>query len=127
MRLYVAIASGGSAESIPYIKSFTHDSAVARYDVTAAGDSNLSYVQGFPDAKGQYTGFWDNASVQLYTAASDGISRKTYFYPDIVNTPTVYRYGLAFWDITESFPTDGGISINGTWAADGVWTRQGAA
>ena len=124
-RVYTAIASGGSAEPIPFINSFTIDRATDRYDVTAYGDTSKACVQGLPDAKGQYTGFWDDSTQQLYTAAADGISRKTYVYSDIVNNVTKYWYGNVFWDTSESFPVAGAASISGSWAADGTWTKVG--
>lgn len=121
-RLYVAIASGGTAEPITFIKSFSHDRSVDRYDVTAYGDVNKSNVQGLPNAAGNWSGWYDDSTAQLYTAATDGVSRKTYFYPN-TSDPTKYFFGLAFFDQSAEFPVDGAVSVSGTWAADGAWTK----
>lgn len=125
MRLYVGIASSTAvAEPIPFIKSFQHDRSVDRYDVTAAGDTNKSYVQGLPDAKGSFSGFYDDSTQQVYTAATDGQARRTYFYPNISDV-TKYYYGDVFWDSSSEFPVDGAVATSGSWASNGTWTRVG--
>lgn len=117
-RVYSAIASGGVAVPIPFISAWTIDSESERYDVTSQGDTSKSYVQGLPDAKGTWKGFHDNATAQLYTASQDGISRPTYFYPDLQNTPTKYWYGRVFWSFSAEFDVAGAGSVSGTWAVE---------
>lgn len=115
-RVYIDITGSGSAEPVPFIKSFTVSASVDRYDVTAFGDSNKTSVQGLPDAKGNFSGFYDDTTAQMYTAASDGVARKSYFYPNI-STPTDYWFTTAFWDFDSEFPVDGAATISGSWAA----------
>lgn len=125
-RMYVAIASGGSAEPIPFITSFGIKSTAGRYDVTALGDTGHSYVQGLPDAQGDWKGFYDSATAQLYTASTDGIARKVYFYSDIVSSPAQYWYGTVFLDFNVDFSVDAAAPISGTWASSaGSLTKVG--
>lgn len=122
-RVLVGIASGSaSAEPIPFVKSFTIDRKTARYDATAFGDTNLVSVQGLPDAQGQAVGFYDADTAQFYTAASDGIARKTYFYEDYTD-PTGYWFTTAYWDMQSDFPVDGVAGISATWAAASAFIR----
>lgn len=123
-RVYVDVSGASNAALVPFIKSWSHDRSVDRFDVTAYGDTNKAYVQGLPDATGSYSGFWDDSTVQFYTAATDGVSRKTYVYPNI-SDPTKYFYGYAFYDTSEEFPVDGASTISGSWAADGAWSKVG--
>ena len=105
-RLYVAIASGGTAESIAFITKWAIDFSVDQPEVTALGDSNKVYVAGLPDAKMTFNGFYDDGTAQLYTAAVDGVARKFYLYTDIVNDASQYWFGTGFFD----FHVEGGIS-----------------
>jgi len=116
-RFYMAIASGGSAEPIPFIKGWGIKASSERYDVTAQGDSGKTYVAGLPDAQGDLDGFFDTATNQTYTAARDGVARKIYMYPDIVGSPTKYWFCTGFADWNVSFPTDGPATLTGSWAA----------
>ena len=115
-RVYIDITGSGSAEPIPYIKSFTINRNTDRYDVTAFGDTNKTSVQGLPNAEGNFSGFYDDTTAQMYTAASDGVARKSYFYPNI-STPTDYWFTTAFWDFSGEFPVDGGATISGSWSS----------
>jgi hypothetical protein len=83
--IYANLTSSGSAEPIAYLNTYTLNFAVDTIDVTAFGDTNKVKVAGLPDASGSYAGFYDTATVQLYTAASDGMARKMYLYPDRTN------------------------------------------
>lgn len=116
-RFYMAIASGGTAELIPFIKGWTIKAASDRFDVTAQGDTGKAYVSGLPDAQGDIEGFFDVGTNQTYTAARDGVARKIYMYPDIVGSPGHYWFTTGFADWNVSFPTDGAATLTGTWAA----------
>lgn len=114
--LYAAIASGGTAQPIALLNSWSFNRNTDRTEVTAFGDTNKQYLTGLPDAQGDYAGFYDDASAQLYTAASDGVARKMYLYPDRTNTG-VYWFGTAFFDMSVSTRVDGAVEISGSWAA----------
>lgn len=124
-RLYVAIASGGSASPIPFINEFSQEASTDRVDITSFGDANKAYVAGLPDAKGSYSGFWDDATAQLFTAATDGIARKTYWYPDTVNAPGVYWFTTAFFDQSQSSSVSDAAKISGTWSAASIFSKVG--
>lgn len=123
-RVYVAIASGGSAEPIPFISSFSIKSSTDRYEVTSFGDTGKTYVAGLPDAQGDWAGFYDSSTAQLYTASQDGVARKAYFYPDTTQ-PGTYWYTTAFFDFNLDNPVSGAVAINGTWAAATALTKVG--
>ena len=124
-RLYVAIASGGSASPIPYINEFTQQASTDRVDITSFGDSNRAYVAGLPDAQGTYSGLWDDATAQLFTAASDGVARKLYWYPDTVNAAGVYWFTTAFLDQSQQSSVTDAAKISGTWSAATSFIKVG--
>lgn len=116
-RVYIDITGSGSAEPVPFINSFSIDRSTDRAEVTAMGDGNKVFVTGLPNAEGSYGGFYDSATAQTYTAASDGLARKSYFYSDVNSPTTDYWYTTAFWDFSFESGVGDGQSISGSWAA----------
>lgn len=124
-RVYMDVAGGGSAALINFIADWSIDFKTDRVDVTGMGDSNKVKVAGLPDASGSLSGWWDDATPQMYTAATDGNSRKFYLYPDITNAPAVYWYGTAFFDFNASGGVEKGVAVSGTFDAAGAITKIG--
>lgn len=116
-RLYMGLASDtAAAEPVAFLRSWSINMAVDRVDVTAFGDTNKVYVAGLPDASGDYAGFWDNATAQMYNAATDGLARRFYLYMT-TDVNTEYFYGTAFFDFAVSGAVDGAVEISGSWQA----------
>lgn len=116
-RLYVGLASdSASASPVAFISDWNAEFATEKFDVTSYGDTGKAYVAGLPESSGSFSGYFDTASDQLYTAAKDGKARKWYFYPDHTVT-TDYYFGTAFFDFSVAFPVAGAASISGNWAA----------
>ncbi len=124
-RLYVGIASDTSAaEPVAYLTKWQIDSSTDKVDVTALGDTVKTYVAGLADAKGTYSGFYDTASAQLYTASTDGLARRFYLYPTNA-TVTQYFYGTAIFDFSVNGGVDEAIAISGSWAAASTVAKVG--
>lgn len=124
-RVYMNLASAGTAEPIAFVKSFSFNAATDKADVTAFGDGGKVYVAGLPDSSGQF-GFWfDDATVQTYTAAVDGIARKMYIYSDVVNTPGQYWFGTVFPDFAITSAVDAAIEGTCSWNAASVISKVG--
>lgn len=115
-RIYMAVASGGTAEPLPFFAKWSINFATDKADVTAMGDDNHIYVTGLPDAKGQFSGFYDDATAQTYTAAVDGVARKFYMYPSIL-TNTQYFFGTILPDITIDGDVSGAVTVSADWVA----------
>jgi hypothetical protein len=124
-RVYQNLTSGGTAEPIAFVRSNSISFSSDKTDVTAWGDPNKVYVAGLPDSSGSFDFWYDDATVQTYTAAVDGIARKFYFYPDIVNTPTQYFFGTWFVDFSVSQAVDGAIEGTASWNAAGPVAKVG--
>lgn len=116
-RLYLALASGGTAEPIAFVSKHSLKAATDKQEVTAYGDANKIYVVGLPDASGSFSGFYDDQTVQTYTAAIDGVARKFYLYPDIVNDPAQYWHGTIFPDFSTEGDVAGAIAFSADWVA----------
>jgi hypothetical protein len=104
-RVYLNIASGGTAEPIAFLSGWSISFATDKVDVTAFGDANKIYVAGLPDASGDFSGYYDDATAQVFTAALDGQPRKFYLYPS-TNNNAQYFWGT----ILPDFKIDGSVT-----------------
>lgn len=123
-RVYIAVASNGSAAPADYISSWTQDLSADRVEVTSFGDANKVYVQSFADAQGTFDGFRDGGAAQLITAAQDGLARKVYFYEDASDN-TKYWFGTAFISFSTNQSVTDAAKTSGTWAAATPWAAVG--
>jgi hypothetical protein len=124
-RVYMALTSSGTAQPVAFIKSYSMSAATDKADVTAFGDSNKIYVAGLPDSQGSFDFWYDDATVQTYTAAVDGIARPFYLYPDIVSSPGQYFWGTILPDFSVQAAVDGAIEGSCSWNAASTIAKVG--
>jgi hypothetical protein len=116
------VTNGAAASPCAFQASWTLNKVVAKQDVTAFGDQNLIYVSGLPDSSGDFGGFWDDQTAQTYTAATDGLPRNMYLYPDIQNSPLVYHFGQVLPDFSIDGAVAGPVNFKSTWnASSRIW------
>ena len=115
-RVYIDVAGGGSASPLPFIAKWSLSAATAQLDVTAMDDSNKVYVSDMPDASGDFSGFYDDATNQTYTAAVDGLPRKFYLYPN-KNTASQYWFGTVNVDFAVNGGVGEAVAIQAKWSA----------
>jgi hypothetical protein len=117
--IYIGVTNGAAASPCAFQAAWSLNKTVDKQDVTAFGDSNKSYVAGLPDAAGDFSGFWDESTAQTYTAATDGLSRTMYLYPDIQNNATVYFFGQVLPDWSIDGAVAGPVNVKASWNAAG--------
>lgn len=117
--VYISVTNGAAASPCAFQAAWSLNKVTDKQDVTAFGDGNKTYVSGLPDASGDFSGFWDDLTSQTYTAATDGLSRTMYLYPDIQNSPTVYHFGQILPDYSIDGAIGGGVNFKSTWNAAG--------
>ncbi len=124
-RVYMGIASDtASAEPVPYLADWAINFTTDKIEVTAMGDTNKVYVAGLPDAAGTFNGFMDDATAQTYTAATDGLARKFYLYPNLLS-PTKYFFGTIFPDYSVEGGVGGAVSLSSSWNAASTIVKVG--
>ena len=122
--MYVNLASGGTAEPVAYLNAWSIKFTTDTAEVTAFGDPNKIYVSGLPDCQGDLAGYYDDGTVQTFTAAADGISRKMYLYPSTLKT-TQYFYGNAIFDFNLDSKVGDSVNLSASWKAAGAIAKQG--
>lgn len=123
-RLYMGITSGGTAEPVAFLRQWSISFTTDNVEVTSFGDTNKVYVAGLPDASGSYSGFYDDATAQFYTAAQDGVARRFYLYPSTTSTAQ-YFFGTGLFDFSLESTVDGANSISGDFQAASIVSKVG--
>jgi len=119
---YISPTNGAAASPVAFLSDWTISFTVKKVDVTALGDTNLVYVSGLPDASGDFTGFYDDATSQTFIAATDGLSRNFYLYPSTLTT-TQYFFGTILPDFSSTGGVGTAVTLKSTWNAASAVTR----
>lgn len=124
-RIYLGIAnSTAAAEPLPFVAQYNISWKSPKINVTAMGDNNQVYVAGIKDASGSWSGYYDDASGQSYAAATDGLPRKFYLYPN-TNNLAQYFFGQVLSDMSIDASQDGAVNMSADWAAYSDITKVG--
>lgn len=112
-----AAAAGGTASPIAYLGDWNINVSEDVSDVTPFGDPNHEYIGGIPDITGDFSGFYDDASAQLYLAARDGQPRSFYLYPSFRADPAQYWFGWLIADFSPQSSVAAPVSVKANWKA----------
>jgi hypothetical protein len=123
---YVGVTSAAAASPMAFLSDWSVNFVVNKVDVTAMGDSNLIYVAGLPDASGDFTGFYDDATSQTYVASTDGLARNFYLYPNTSLDPAQYFFGTILPDFAVTGGVAAAVAIKSTWNASSKIQRYTA-
>ncbi len=127
-RLYVALTqSNTNAEPVAFLSKYTINFSSDKFDVTAFGDTTKTYVAGFADCQGTYSGFYDDSTDQLFGAATDGVARRFYLYTDTSTaaaSTTDYFWGTGIFDFSIDGDVGGPVAISGSFAAASAVSRH---
>ena len=116
-QVYVGVTSGAAASPVTFQAAWSINMVTDKVEVTAFGDGNKIYVAGLPDASGDFSGFMDDVTSQTYIAATDGLARNFYLYPDAINDPNVYWFGTILPDFSVDGAIAGAVNAKATWNA----------
>lgn len=121
--IYLSVTGAGVATVTVSLSEWTLDKSTEKVDVTAFGDTNKQYVQGLPDVKGTFSGYFDDTSDVLFDAAESADGIRAYLYPSSL-VPTNYHYGSAWVDASISVPAKGPITVKGSFVGASNWGRK---
>jgi hypothetical protein len=117
---------GAAASPVAYQASWSVNMATDTDEVTAFGDPVKIYVSGLPDASGDFSGFYDDSTGQTYKAATDGLPRNMYLYPNISAQPNIYFFGTVIADFAMDGGVGGAVNVKSSWKAASAIQRYTA-
>jgi hypothetical protein len=121
--VYLSTTGSGNATNVIKLNKWSVDASTDKYEVTSFGDVNKNYVQGLPDVKGSFSGFFDDTEAKITTGAASTDGVKLYLYPSS-DAPTKYKCGPAWLDQSISVDEGGTVSITGNFVANGSWANS---
>lgn len=121
--VYMGSTGTGVATSVIGLTQWSIDMSQDMIEVTGFGDSNKQYVPGLRDAKGSFSGTWDDTETKIYAAANSADGTKIYLYPSSSKLAS-YFYGPAWVTFSMSVDSGGKVSVSGNWSANGAWDAK---
>lgn len=121
--IYLSTTGTGNASAVVKLNEWSLDSATDKAEVTSFGDVNKTYVQGLPDIKGTFAGFFDDTETKIATAAASSDGCKLYLYPSS-DAATKYKCGPAWLDASIKVSNNGACTISGSFVANGSWANS---
>ena len=118
--IYLSTSGSTSASATLHLNKWSIDSSTDKIDVTSFGDTNKTYVQGLPDIKGTFSGFFDDLETKIATAAASSTGCIMYLYPSS-DAPTKYKCGPAWLDFSMDVSVAAAVTISGNFVANGSW------
>ena len=123
-RIYMSASAAAAAVPLTGITDWSFDGSTDKADATGIGDANKIQVLGLANANASFNFSWDDSDDTMFDAADSGEAVRVYLYRDVVQAPTVYRYGTAYVDISESAGITAKVGGSGTITAAGAWGRK---
>jgi len=123
--VFLATSAGGAVGLCAGLTEWSIDSTTDTVEVTSFQDTNKSYVQGLPDLKGSFSGYWDAADDRIFDAAASTDGAKMILYPAYPLVSGQYWHGVAWVDASPSANVADAVKVSGTFVAAGAWTRVG--
>jgi len=120
-------AGGSALVVVASLNSWDLDLSKDQVKVTCFNDPNQVYVEGLPDIKGSYKGFYDPADGLVIFDVIFGTVKPTLSLVPSSLTPLVAFGGRANIGGKISVDSNGAISIGGSITANGPWTLPSAA
>jgi hypothetical protein len=122
--VYLAAVYGGLAAPVSFQAAWSVNVTPAKADVTTMPDKRVLYVASLPDYSGDFSGWYDDATAQTYSAVTDGLPRSFYLYPSILEQWR-YFYGLILPDFSAGAGVEAAQSFKATWVPASAFGQSG--
>jgi hypothetical protein len=118
--VYLGASYGAPASPLSVQSDWTISFLAARGQITAVGDTAHTYLTtDLPEASGDFTGLYDDATSQTYVNAVDGLPRNFCLYPS-ASKPSRFFYGLILPDFSAGAGAQAAAGAKTTWSAAGT-------
>jgi len=109
--IYVGATNGAAAVALSGKTKWSVNFSTDFVETTAFGDTSKTYLAGLPDGTVAFEGFYNFGADALFTAASDGLARNFYLYPDSSDT-TTYFFGTGVIDVNLDVAVGDAVKIS---------------
>ena len=124
---YMAIASGAAASPVAFVSDWTVSVTATRTEVTPLGAIQKSWIAGVTEFSGDFSGWYDDATSQTYIAATDGVPRNFYLYPNTQGPDaSQFFYGMILPDFAVGAGVQEAAAVKCSWSAAGAILRSPA-
>jgi len=113
--------AGDAYVAIGNISEYNLSMATDKVETTSLGDTNKRYVVGLKDLSGTFTAFWDRLDDILFDLADSPTGCFIAVYPSTGSN--VGWEGPAWVDASIKGGVTSAVTIDGTFMANGAWTR----
>lgn len=118
---------GPTAVPVASLNKWDLDMAKDHVKVTCFGDTNQVYVDGLPDLKGTYGGFYDPADgLVIFDVIFGTIAPFLELLPDSTKATMMFS-GKGLMDGKITVDSNGGVAISGSFVGAGPWTHPASA
>jgi hypothetical protein len=113
---------GSTAVAVASLNKWELDMSKDHVKVTAFGDTNHVYVDGLPDIKGSYSGWYDPVDgLDIFSIIFGTVKPYLELYPNDADTTNKWA-GKALVDGKISVDSNGGVAVSGSFVGAGPWT-----
>lgn len=116
------MSTTGTGNAVPVVglSNWSLNMTTDRVETTEFGAANKTYVQGYKDVSGSFSGFWDNTEDTYFVGSDSADGVKLYLYPSS-DAAGIYWYGPAWVDASIDVSNSGAVSISGSFSANGAF------
>jgi hypothetical protein len=119
--VYLSISGTDVPALVLRLNDWTLNRTTDKIEVTSFLDKNKTYVQGLPDLKGTFKGFWDPDESKPFAASKSVDGCQIVLYPS-ADAPSKFAYGPAWLDVNIDTPVGGAVAMDASFAANGSWS-----
>ncbi len=118
---------GATAVAVASLNKWDLDMAKDHVKVTCFGDTNHVYVDGLPDLKGAYSGFYDPADgLVIFDVIFGDVKPYLELLPDAGDIAMAFS-GKGLMDGKISVDSNGGVAISGSFVGAGPWAHPASS
>jgi len=120
--VYASTTGTSAASAVGGIRGFTLDLTTDTVDVTEFGQTNRTFVIGFPAYQGTLDGFYATDVSILQSASGSADGTNIYLYPS-TDAPTKFIGGPAWLNLSIRSAVDQAVQQNANFSARGSWNN----
>ena len=117
--VYLGLTPGADASPVAFLSNWNINFVPEYADTTTIGSAQRTFTPTTETVSGDFAGFFDDKTVQMYKAARDGVPRNLYLYPSTDNAGTYFSAVVNIAEFDVAVAIDGAAAVKSSWTASG--------